>query len=364
MDVELLVRPARYRPFGSADGTAFCLVTNSTLLGRFRIEETGAYTRSLSVPFDQGDVFEDLLERLIPEPAHVLVISPNAFFRSPAPESIGRRKLMVMACSSTLTPLAAIAHFLEVIERTDPEDQQELADRFFTLGESSEHLRFVDRVQGAHAIFGHLSDHYDWNQQAGLIGWGEQQIAPAGELSVLPAEILRFDDTLRLAIHGEITFRGHSVLHSGALPCREDQARIHRALAGLSAHAVVATAQDGIISRLRATHPEAQPAVDILEEMFAADSRYRIIWEIGFGINKALTSPLPGNHAMNEVFGGTSGAVHWGLGLTPYTRYALILSSLDTRVLDASGAVVLGAGDSPQKPRMKRRSVSGCICHS
>jgi hypothetical protein len=348
-----------------ADGCTFCLVTNALMLDQFEIEPAGGYSRSIVVPFDDGDSFEDLLDRVIPEPAHVLIVSPDAFFTSPAPERIGRRKLAVMACNSTPTSVDAIAHFLEIIERTDPEDQRRVADHFFGVAESSQRLTFVNDGDGVAAVFHHAGGSYAWNQQAGPLEWGEQQIAPAGELSVLPVDILQFDATRRLAINGDIAFRGLPVLHAGTPPhLREDQARVHAELACILEHAVIATVRNGMIERLRSTHPEAESAREMLETMFEVDSRYRIIWEVGFGINTALATPLPGNHAMNEVFGATVGVAHWGLGLTPDTQYALILPSLGTRVLGANGVSAFPSDDSPPKSRMRRRSVGGCVCHS
>jgi hypothetical protein len=343
------IRPARYRQFGPAQGCTFCLVTNAALIDQFNIEETGDYDRFIVVPFDRGDSFEDLLDRVIPEPANVLIASPNAFFQSPAPDKIGRRKLMMMACNSTPTSMEAVEYFLDVIERTDPEFQQDFADRFFALGEASEYLEFVDDAYstyatGSHATFQHLSDHYEWNQQAGPLEWGGQQLAPAGEISVLPVDILQFDARLRLPISGDVAFRGQPVLHSGTPShLREDQARIHAALACVGDHAVIATVHNGVIERLRATQPDAEPALKMLKAMFEVDSRYRIIWEVGFGINTALTTLLPGNHAMNEVFGGSGhGALHYGLGLTPFTQYHLDIICPGTRVLGHKGQLLFG----------------------
>jgi len=365
-DVALpLVRPGRYRAFGSPGGCTFCLVTNSALMKRFKIEEIGAYDRALVVPFDQGDSLEDLLGRtIIPEPAHVLVVSPSAFVRSPSPETVGKRKIMAMACNSTPTSMETVEYFLGVIENTDPDFQQRFADRFFLEAESSESLGFVENSLGTSAAFDYRTQHCEWHQQAGEIQWGGQQIAPGGELSILPTEILAFDPTLRLTIDGEIAFRGQPVLHSGTPSyLREDQARIHRELACLADYAVIATVENGVISRLRATNPGAQPAVAMLESIFAVDSRYRILWEVGFGINTALKSTLPGNHAMNEVFGGTGGIVHWGFGLTPYTQYALILPSLYTQVVGTRGAVLVQSNVSAPGGGMRRKVVGGCICH-
>ena len=45
---------------------------------------------------------------------------------------------------------------------------------------------------------------------------------------------------------------------------------------------------------------------------------------------------------MNEVYGGTEGCLHWGLGLTPYTQYHLDIISPGTTVYTDAGEVVLG----------------------
>jgi hypothetical protein len=351
----IAIRPARYRQFGDASGCAFWLVTNHALKEAFRIEEASGYAEVRIAGCDSSEEFLELLATRMPEPAHVLVILPHSFFYSPPPARIGRRKLMAMACNSTPTSLETIAYFLDVIERTDPAAQQAFADRFFTLGEASDHLEFVDvrnqtYAQGTHATFEHLSDHYEWNQQAGPLDWGMQQLAPAGEISVLPVQILRFDAALRLPINGELAFHGQPVLHAGTPSfTREDQARIHERLATMGAHAVVATVRNGVVDGLRATHPDATPAVEMLEALYTVDSRFRIIWEVGFGINTALRALLPGNHAMNEVHGGSGfGALHYGMGLTPFTQYHLDIICPGTSVLGKDGALLFGCADGAE----------------
>jgi hypothetical protein len=339
----IIIRPSRYRQFGAAEGSVFCLVTNTSISEKLVIEDDAAYREHVRISFDPGDSFDDLLARRIPEHAHVLVISPHCFFRSPRPDQIGpRRKLMAMACNSTPTPLDAIAHFLEAMERTDPARQEAFADRFFELGEASDCLEIVDTRHGTRAVFEHLNDAYVWNQQAGPVEWGEQQIVPSGEISVLPIDIVRFDASLRLAVNGEIALHGQAVLHSGTTPyLREDQSRIYNRLARLRDHAAIATVEDGMVTRLDATHPDAEPAVSMLESMFDVDSRYRILWEIGFAINTALEM-LPGNFAMNEVHGGTNGALHWGFGLTPFTQYHLDITCFNTQVFGANNELLIG----------------------
>src|SRR5207248_1119430 len=124
-------------------------------------------------------------------------------------------KLMAMACNSTPTDLKIIEHFLDITERTSPADQAAFADTFFELLEESEELRYVDAKRGTVATLQHLSDGLVWNQQAGPLDWGEQQIVPSGEISVLPVEITEFAEELHLPLQGDIVFRGYPILHNG-----------------------------------------------------------------------------------------------------------------------------------------------------
>jgi hypothetical protein len=339
----LTICPNRLRQFGSPAGT-FVLVTNPALARHLTLEEDGAYDGYQVVLYDQDDGFDTLLRRL-PEPAHVLVISPEHFMESPPAEVLGkRRKLIALACNSTPTSLEAIAYFLAAIERTDPVQQDAFAERFFTLAEASSQFELVDEHYRTTAVFQHQSDGYQWQQQAGLLDWGDQQIAPAGEISVLPYDLYEFRADARLAITGELTVHGYPIVHGGKTAyARQEQARIYQALAGIIEHAIIATVAQGVITHLRGTHPRVQPAVAMFEELFAADPHYQIIWEVGHGFNSAFEI-LPGNHAANEVYGGQHGVIHLGLGLTPFTTYHLDLLLPQTRIVGAGHHVLLGPG--------------------
>lgn len=338
----ILIHPQRLRQFGPAEDATFCLVTNSELISQFQVVPGDDYASVTTVSYDAGQSFELLLEQVIPEPAHILVISPQCFFQSPEPEKVGRRKLVVMPCNSTPTTLSAIRHFLHGMESSDPDTLEAFAEQFFELGRASDRLQIVNETYGTCAIFEHLDDSYEWNQQAGAIEWGEQQIAPAGELSALPADIMEFNADLRLAVNGEIALQGQPMVHSGAVSfLPQDQARIYQALDHIRNHAVIITIDNGFITATRATHPDAQPAADMLNTLFEVDSRYRVVWEMGFGINTSFEL-LPGNFGMNEPYGGTNGVFHLGIGLTPYTQYALIITCLGTQVLGQGGKALIG----------------------
>src|SRR5205823_2967146 len=101
--------------------------------------------------------------------------------------------------------------------------------------------------------------------------------------------------------------------------------------------------EDGLITHCRAgtPAPEGVRAAAALNDLLAAESGYRTVWELGFGINVAM-SVVPANCGLNEVYGGTDGVVHLGLGLTPFTRFALTFLSPATRLVDGTGETLLG----------------------
>jgi hypothetical protein len=299
---EVLVNPAKLSQFGSAEDSVFCLVTNPEIADNISLVQDAPYKEYRTVLISAGDDFDTLLaDGTIPEGSHTLVVSPNRFFESPAPELLGpRRKLLGMACNSTPTSLEVIRHFVDVIQRTNAQEQDAFSERFFELAESTDHLVYVDERHGTRAELDHLADGLVWNQQAGSLEWGEQQIVPAGEISVLPTQIVEFDEQLYLPLEGEVAFRGFPILHSGTPSfSRRDQSRLQAVFAGLEQHAVVAKVANGRITDLRPYDSDGKAVAEMFEAFFTVDSRYALIWEIGHALNTSLDI-LPGNHAMNE----------------------------------------------------------------
>ncbi|WP_180726147.1 hypothetical protein [Paraburkholderia largidicola] len=353
------INPSRIRAFGRATETHFVVVTNRSLNETLSIEQNGGYSSYRTVLFEHGQTFADLFKDQIPPRAHVLVISPDVFFQSPPQNMLGaHRKLLAMACNSTPTDIDAIRHFLAVIENTNPEKQQEHIDRFFDLGEKADYLEFSDEKNGTLARFNHLDESYLWSEQAGTLGDGEQQLAPSGEISVLPLRIQDFEENLRLDFNGTIALNGTPILHNGTPSfLRADQARLHGLLSSMSHDAVIATVENGVITSVGADRAPDNPAVAALQALFDVDSRYRILWEIGFGINTE-SRILPGNHAMNETYGGTAGAIHFGIGLTPYTQYHLDIICPNTTVKTSHGDYLIGGKPSS----IHRTRGAGCPC--
>ncbi|MFC4591369.1 hypothetical protein [Sphaerisporangium corydalis] len=376
MKRQIMVKPAAFRQFGAPADT-FCLVTDADLADDFLLDESGgshgtygarSYRDSRIVPVEAGRPLDSVLTDDIPASADVVVIRRRAFLSSPEAELIGAgRRIVVMPCASTPVTVENIRYFLGVVERTDPSAQAKRADQFFEAVEESGGLRFADDARSTACQFDPTGGDYVWNQQAGYLGPGEQQIAPAGELSVLPIEITDFDPDRGLALDGTLTLRGPAIVHAGydeALV--EPQARLYERLAPLERHPVLLDVRDGVITGVRGADTAAPTAglVAAFEELLTEDPRYRTIWELGFGINTDMRT-VPGNCGLNEPFGATGGAVHIGVGLTPFTRFALTFLCPDTVVTDSSDTIVLGSGPllGHGARKIKRTYAGSCGCH-
>jgi hypothetical protein len=335
--------PDRFRQFGEGSGNTFCLVISPILTNTFEIIESGNYENYRIVVYDGTEKFIDLLGSKIPKPSHILVITPDHYFHSPPSEYLHQVKLCVMACNSTPTSVEAIRHFLRCAEETIPLEQEEKADTFFINCGANKHLRLIDEMYETSAAFSHLGEELIWHEQVGLLRWGEQQLLPSGEISVLPMEVFSEGINLRLKLDGKLAFKGIPVLHSGTPSfCLEDQERIFKTLSGMMNHAVVATLKEGRIVDVYPSHPAVRQASEMLSALYNVDSRYRTLIEIGFAINDHLKL-FPGNSAMNEVFAESPcGTVHFGFGLIPHTQYHLDIICPGTKILDKHENVIFG----------------------
>jgi hypothetical protein len=371
-----MVKPSAFRQFGEPADT-FCLVTDSELADEFILDDAGrlggaygarSYGDSLIVPVDASRSLDTVLADDVPSSADVVVIRRGAFLSSPDAELIGAdRRIVVMPCASTPVTLENIRYFLTVVEHTDPSAQAKRADQFFEAVEESGGLRFADDARSTVCEFDPAGGDYVWNQQAGYLGRGEQQIAPAGELSVLPIEITDFDADRHLALNGTFTLHGRPIVHAGYdATLLGPQARLFERLAGLHRHPVLLDVRDGVIVGVRGGEPTPESAaiVATFEELFTEDPGYRTIWELGFGINTDMRT-VPGNCGLNEPYGATDGVVHLGIGLTPYTRFALTFLCPGTVVTDSSDTIVLGSVPPLGRGLRKvtRTYASSCGCH-
>ncbi|MCC3770750.1 hypothetical protein [Streptomyces sp. UNOC14_S4] len=367
----LVVRPAAYRQFAGTEEPsqgkrAFCLVTDAAVADGFVIEGPHGYAEARIVAARPEDTLQSLLTTRVPEAADLLVVRPGAFVTSPDPAAVGARRISVMPCGSTPVEEGHLRYFLSVLERTDPDAQAARADRFLAGLEQAATdggLRIVDTAQGTSCAVGLDGPELEVNLQAGRLGPGEQQIAPSGEISILPRPITDFDPACRLALDGELTLRGWPIVHAGYDPALDGpQDDLFRQLLPLHRHPVVVTVVAGSVTACRpgTDHPAAAGAAKALDALLDADERYRTVWELGFGIHTDMAA-VPANCGLNEVYGAVDGAVHLGLGLTPFTRFALTFLCPGSAVVDGTGAVLLGASATTR--RLRRTNRAGCGCH-
>jgi hypothetical protein len=365
MDTNFVVNPDALRQF-EGSGKAFYLVTDAVIAQRCTLAES-RYDISEIVAVRGGATVGDLVDEL-PDGSAVLIAAPGSFVRGEDLARLGERRVAVMPCGSTPVRPEHVGYFLGVLERTDPVAQAERADAFFTAVAAAGGLRLVDDGQRTECAFSPAADDYVWNQQAGVLEPGEQQIAPAGELSVLPMDITDFDPSRRLALDGTLTLRGEPIVHAGYDPgLAGEQADLYERLTALRRYPVVLDVADGMITSCR-PGSAAAPSVRVaatLTDLLAADPRYRTVWELGFGINTAM-SVVAGNCGMNEVYGADNGVVHLGIGLTPFTRFALTFLCPATRLTDGAGATLLGparARPDAAPSRVRRTREASCGCH-
>lgn len=351
-----------FSQFG-APAEQFRVIVNRASAGLVEAAD-GPDAPGATLELPDGVPLADFLHEHVPDGTDVLAVCPDRLLASPGDE-LGRRRLLVLPAGSTPLTASQIQYFLDVAARGDAKIEAETAQGFFDRLAEAGPVAVVDDERGTRASFDPFAAGLVWNQQAGPLEAGGQQIAPAGELSVLPAEITGFDPDGRLPLDGELTLRGWPIVHSSPdADDRADQARIFGALRALAAAPVVVEIEAGVITGHRAADARAAAAADALTELFALDGRYRIVWELGFGINPLL-EVRPGNCGPNEVYGGPAGALHLGVGLMPATRHALTFAAAGSRLTaDDDGRTVFGP--EPRVPaggRLRRVVSSSCGCH-
>jgi hypothetical protein len=359
------LRPSALRQFENPAET-FCLVTDKGLSSLFTLSADDPNQKNMVVTIDSGDDLGKVLRADVPSCADVLVICRQTFVSSPDEAAIGPdRRVVVMPCASTPVSAEHIQYFLRVAERIDPHAQARRAEEFFRLLSSSPGVRIADKRLDTACEFDPFGDEYDWNQQAGPLLPGEQQITPSGELSVLPMEITDFDSRRTLSLNGTLAVCGWPIVHAGYDQGLADaQKRLYEKLLPLHRNPILLRVSDGIIIDVRdpARTDEGAVLEAALEDLFADDPRYRTIWELGFGINTDMTV-VPANCGLNEPYGAGNGVIHIGLGLTPYTQFALTFLCPSLAIVDEGERTLLGKRDQPDRERVIRPiRRAGCGC--
>jgi len=352
-----------FEQFGDPAET-FCLITSEQYGEPLSVLPGDGCSRVLRLTLPPQARLGELIAGHTPKDAHVLAVCPGRFLDSPSEEELGARKLAVLPAGSTPLTDEHVGYFLRTAARTDVARQSATAEEFFDLVAGSDRLTVVDDVSGTEAEFDHTAGDVVWNQQAGVLEPGDQQLFPPGKLSVTAADITTFDADARLAgLNGDLTLRGWPIVHRHEDPADgADQQSLFEALTPLVAHAVTLHVTAGRVEGITPQSAAAAPAAQALEKLLTDDPRYRVVWELGFGINTG-TEVIPANCGPNEVYGATHGVVNLGLGVTPTTRFALAFLCPRSSLVTADGTAVLGARKAVRRGRMQRVSSASCGCH-
>jgi hypothetical protein len=340
----------------AGSGRPFYLLTTAEHASKFEVAPPAG-----TVLFNPERSLAASLKDTTPDDGDVLVVAPGTFLVSPDEgDDLGGRRVCVMPCGSTPVTAEQIRHGVATLASTDPKAQQARAETFFEALEDAATLTLTDALRGTSCGFDAADDRLSWHQQAGPLAPGEQQIAPAGELAVFPGEITSFTPEQTLPLTGELSLRGWPIVHGGYRDdLGDEQAALYDALLPLHAEPVRLAIADGRITDCVPLTPAAQRPAAALTALFEDDPRYRVIWELGFGINPDVTVQ-PGNCGLNEVYGGRHGVVHLGLGLTPWSRFALTFLCPDTTLVADDGQAILGP--PLRTGRVNRRKSSSCGC--
>ncbi|MEU9144211.1 hypothetical protein [Streptomyces sp. NPDC048349] len=342
----------------------FCLITSEDGGEPLSVLPGDGYSRVVHLTLPPGTRLGTLIAQGVPQDAHVLAVCPGRFLDSPTAQELGARKLAVLPAGSTPLTDEHVRYFLRSAAKADIARQAATAEEFFDRVGDSDRLAIVDDAAGTEAEFDHTVGDCVWNMQAGVLEPGDQQIFPSGKLSVTAAEITTFAPEARLlGLHGDLTLRGWPIVHRHADPADgAEQQRLFEALSPLVSHAVTLHVTAGCIEGVTPQTPGAAQAAAELDKLLTDDPRYRVIWELGFGIN-TTTEVIPANCGPNEVYGATGGVVNLGLGITPATRFALAFLCPRSSLLTSDGTAVLGARKAVRRGRMQRVSSASCGCH-
>lgn len=372
VDVKITLNPLDFRAFGEVtEKNDFVLVTNDSISENFELVDEGRYGNLSVISYDDSQQdFSSFLEEHTKDCSHVLTVCPDSLITSVPREVLQRRKLLIMACRSGKTPMEGIKHFLELAGKMDVEAIQASSDALFNKGQDSEQLVLVDQLHNLACTFNHLNEDYEWHEQVGYLEEGDQQVFPSGEVAcfLVPLYTDQLPDR-QFDLNGKLVMTGPAVVQSGPPSfLLEDQLNIYQELEMAKNGGVELDVVQGRIVGYRAIDESAEPAVEMLNHLFAVDSRYRNIYEVGFSMNNSVRL-WPGNTAMNEVWGENGGNIHIGIGMLPYTQYHIDIFCANTVVKNDRGDIIFGASGnddmaSTSGKTMKRVKAAACPCNT
>ncbi len=356
------VNPDAFKQFGEITHESFYLAITRELKDVVSVKTSRKYSsvHCIIVPAEKD--FYEVVQSL-PEDAHIVWIPfgrrGGAFSRRGSIKA--NQKLMTFLCMNAPVTIDMVLHFLKVLEKTNPDQQVELAEKFF---DKLSRAQFVEFINTQYATKATLEIDFDclWSEMYGYIPKGWQQLVPNGEVALTHQKNTpeNFDPLSALKISGSVIFQGCPLLSRQSTEpyiTNTELMRIYKELEPLRTGGTLQVVlKNGMITDLLPLTSNAESAKRMLEALFAVDERYRTLFEIGFGFNTAIEL-YPGNCVMNEAYAGVDGCVHFGIG-AEITNYHFDIICPGTQVISSAGETLIKASDGG----LNRKPDSACPC--
>jgi hypothetical protein len=333
---KIQIYPDKLRQFHSDGGNREFVVIAGSDIGQYvEICATKFYKKTGLIIYS-GQNSSDFVDVINETSNHadIFILCPQSKELSINPDSLGNRKIAMMIVNATPTSVSQIKHFVSAVEDSDPTLQKERLEKIVSQISNTDFITLRDDEAKSEATLLTYDDSSKWYVQGGVIESGSQSTLPSGEISMFPKSDPQKGIVKRLPLKGPV------IVHSGSSHYDfADQERIYQSFRKLESSKLKIEIKDGMISRIIPLSQSANEVKITLESLFLRDDRYRIIEEFGFGINTSFEL-WQGNTSMNETYGGSSGIVHFGIGLPPFTEYHIDFFSLDLRLFSNHGDAI------------------------
>jgi hypothetical protein len=351
MSGKIIIEPHRITQFQPLIYPNFCFITSPEYNELFDIyNNPNYYNYNAKLVIQPHEDLSHFIATNTLDNCDILLLIPNAFalgYKNPhacLPKgSLSKRRMVALRCLSTPASKEDISLIVKALYDIPIDRQMKLVDRLYELGESAEYLEIQDSKEHSYARFDHLSDDYTWHSLYGTPSPGQFVLAPSGETNVIVTKMENSrENQVSLDINGTIILHGVPIVHHGMeLNCERKQAQIFNDLNALRFAPVKATVKKGEIIDVNPLDPAANAASNRLKKLFQEDERYRLILELGFGLNENL-SISKGNLGTNEFYGGQGGCIHYGLGRVPHTKFHIDIVCPNARLVTSEGERIFG----------------------
>ncbi|HYO73816.1 MAG TPA: hypothetical protein VEU33_47895 [Archangium sp.] len=326
------IRPSDFAGvFGKEFGDVFLLVTSPRVRERLQVERDsgvelaeqpweGAHSRSALLAR-----FEEL--RRAGRKASVVWIADDEFEHYSNDELKGIKLAALSSFSAPFT-VEALARTLAIVRDTDYQQELEIERSFLEKLDGGKRILFRSASPKAEATLEYQQLQH-WFSLHGALSFGQQVVAPTGELSMLLNGSGEFDAVSRFPLDGQILLQGQPIVHRGSRTVALDETmKTYDALAAMREQPALVDVRGGEIVGV---HPAGggDAFCRSLTQFLEREPLYRKIHEIGFGTSLQCKALRAENFAANERYPG----VHFGLGLGGHTQFHIDLVCTKTDVL-------------------------------